>query len=185
MQCGLFHVGDGDQADAVIIAIHHDQLFDAVAVQQAAGLVAVDPLAHRDEVVLGHQVGHLLVRVGGKAHVAVGDDADQAAGFFHHRDAGNAVLVLERQDIAEGGVGRNGDGVHHHAGFKALDLPHLVGLGLGCEVAVDDAHAPRLRHGNGQSRLGDGIHGGGNDRHDQFDIAGETGAGIGLAGQHR
>ena len=35
----LVHVLDGDQPDAAIGIVHHQQLFDAVAVQQAAGLL--------------------------------------------------------------------------------------------------------------------------------------------------
>ena len=40
----------------------------------------LDALAHGDQLVLGHQLGDRLPRIGGEAHVAVGEDADQLAG---------------------------------------------------------------------------------------------------------
>jgi hypothetical protein len=78
----------------------------------------------------------------------------------------------------------DGDGVHHHAGFELLDLAHLVGLGLGVEVLVDDADAARLGQGDGHGRLGDGVHGRRHQRDAQLDGAGELGARVGLVGQH-
>ena len=49
---------------------------DAMLMQQALGFVLADALAHGDELVLGHQLGDALLRIGGKANVAVGQDAD-------------------------------------------------------------------------------------------------------------
>jgi hypothetical protein len=77
-----------------------------------------------------------------------------------HRDAGDAVLLHQRERVGERRVGADGDRVDHHAGFELLDLPHLLGLLVRLEVAVDDADAAGLRHGDGQPRLGDGVHGG-------------------------
>ena len=42
MRLGLVHVLDGDQADAAIGVVHHQQLLDAVPVQQAPRLGRVD-----------------------------------------------------------------------------------------------------------------------------------------------
>ena len=39
----LVHVLDGDQSDAAVGVVHHQQLLDAVAVQQAPGLVGATP----------------------------------------------------------------------------------------------------------------------------------------------
>ena len=69
---------------------------------------------------------------------------------------------LER--VGEGRVGMDGDRVHHHAGFEFLHLRHLGGLRLGIEIAVDHADAAGLRHGDGELRLGDRVHGRGQDR---------------------
>ena len=77
----LLHVLDGDQADAAILIVDDEQLFDAMLVQHPLGLVLADAFAHRDEVFMRHQFGDLLARIGRKAHVAVGEDADQLARY--------------------------------------------------------------------------------------------------------
>ena len=61
MRDRLLDVLDGDQADAAILVVDHQQLLDAVLVQQALGLVLADALAHRDEVFVRHQLGDRLV----------------------------------------------------------------------------------------------------------------------------
>ena len=78
--------------------------------------------------------------------------------------------------------GDDGDGVDDHAGFGALDLVDLAGLLLDGEVAMDDAHAALLRHGDGEARLGDGVHGGGHQRSVQRDVARELGLRADLGG---
>ena len=107
---------------------------------------------------------HCLARIGGEAHVAVGEDADQLAGLavaaaFHHRNAGNAVALHQRQRIGQRRAGADGQRVHHHAGFELLHLADLVGLFVRLEIAVDDADAAGLRHGDGEGGLGDRVHG--------------------------
>ena len=56
----------------------------------------------------------------------------------------------QRERFGERLVGDDGHRVDHHAAFVALDLAHLLGLFLGLEVAVDDADAAGLGHGDGQ-----------------------------------
>ena len=60
----LLDVLHGDETDAAILVVDHQQLLDAVLVQQALGLVLADALAHGDELVLGHQLGDVLARIG-------------------------------------------------------------------------------------------------------------------------
>ena len=79
MRDRLLHVLDGDQTDAAILVVDDQQLLDAMLVQHPLGLVLADALAHRDEILVRHQFGNLLPRIGGKAHVAVGENADQLA----------------------------------------------------------------------------------------------------------
>ena len=135
----LFDVLDGDQADAAILVVHHQQLLDAVLMQQALGFVLADALAHGDELVLGHQLGHALARIGGKAHVAVGENADQLAGFavaaaFDHRNAGNPVVLHQVERLLQRRAGLDGERVHHHAGLEFL---HLADLGRLLRPAPD------------------------------------------------
>ena len=180
----LVHVLDGDQPDAAVGVVHHQQLLDAVAVQQAPRLVRGDVGGDGDEVLPRHQFVDLQRRVGGEADVAVGDDADQAVGVaLDHRDAADAVGVHQGADVGERLVGVDGERVHHHAGFELLDLADLGGLLGGLEVLVDDADAALLGHGDGHGGLGDGVHGGGDDRDVERDGAGEAGARVGGGGQ--
>ena len=60
----LLDVLDRDQTDAAIVLVHHQQLLDAVLVEEPLGFLERHVLAHGDEVVLGHQLAHALTRVG-------------------------------------------------------------------------------------------------------------------------
>jgi hypothetical protein len=51
------------------------------------------------------------------------------------------------------------DRIHHHAGFEFLHLRDLSRLILRIQIAVNDADAAGLRHGNGEPCFGDGVHG--------------------------
>ena len=66
-----------------------------------------------------------------------------------------------------------------------LTLATSRGLALDGHVLVDDADAAFLRHGDGQARLGDGVHGGGQDGQAEADGAGELGAEVDFAGKDR
>jgi len=48
---------------------------------------------------LGHQLGDRRIRVGGEAHVAVGEDAEELAllAALDHGDAGDVVLAHQAQ----------------------------------------------------------------------------------------
>ena len=76
----LLDVLDRDQADAAVVLVDHDQLLDAVLVQQPPRLVLADPLPDGDDLAR-HQFADRLARIVGEAHVAVGEDADQPPGF--------------------------------------------------------------------------------------------------------
>ena len=105
---GLLDVLDRDQADAVIGVIDHDQLFDAVLMQQLLGFVLRHAALDGDQLVLGHQLGDRLIEMGCKTHVAVGQDADQLAlagraiviGWpIDHRHAGDAEIGHQFQRV--------------------------------------------------------------------------------------
>ena len=188
MRDRLFHVLHGDQPDAAILFVDHQQLLDAMLVQHPLRLVLADAFAHRHQVFMRHQFGDLLARIGGKPHVAVGQDADQLARHAlgaadDHRNAGDAMILHQRQRVRQHGVGSDGQGIDHHAGFELLDLPHLRGLAVDIEIAVNDPDAARLRHRDRHPRLGDGIHRGGDDRNVERDGAGDMGANVGFRGQ--
>ena len=93
------------------------------------------------------------------------------------------MIVHQRQRVGQHRVGTDGQRIDHHAGFELLDLPHLRGLAVDVEIAVDDADAAGLRHGDRHPRFGDGVHRGGDDRDVERNGAGDVGADIGLGGQ--
>src|SRR5690606_17998237 len=75
----LLDVLDGDQALQLEPVVDHQDLLDAVPVQQVHDLVVGGPLLHRDQPVLpGHDVADRIVEFLLEAHVAARDDADQA-----------------------------------------------------------------------------------------------------------
>ncbi len=188
MRDGLVHVLHGDQADAAILVIDHQQLLDAMLVQHALGFVLADAFPHGDEILVRHQFGNFLVRIAGEAHVAIGENADQLAGNVLARagddgNAGEAVLAHQRQRFGEFGVGTDGERIHHHAGFVFFHLPDLRGLAFRIEVAVDHAETAGLRHGDRHAGFGDGIHRRCDDRNVQRNGAGGVGADIGVGRQ--
>ena len=58
------------------------------------------------------------------------------------------LLLHQRQRVGERRAGMDGERIDHHAGLEFLDLAHLGGLLVRLEVAVDDADAAGLRHGD-------------------------------------
>src|SRR3546814_3323395 len=75
----LLDVLDGDEADAAIILVDHEQLFDPALVEQTARILLRDSRLHRRQIVAGHQFRDGLAHLFGKADVAVGEDAHQLA----------------------------------------------------------------------------------------------------------
>ena len=179
----FLHVVNGDEAHALAVIIHHEKFFDPVLVEKAPGLGTVNAFLHGHELPR-HQIRHLGVHVGGKAHIAVGDDAFQLAAVIDHGNAGNLARLLDGEKLADGGVRRNGDGVHHHAAFIALHLGHMFGLGGGLQVLVNDAKAAGLRHGDRHGRFRHRVHGRRHDGNGEFDVAGEFRFGGDIRGQH-
>ena len=98
------------------------------------------------------------------------------------RQARDAVAAADLVELLEGGVRADGDRVGDHAGLGALDEVDLVGLVLDRQVAVQDADAAVPGHRDRHPRLGDGVHGGRDERHPDRDLAGQPGRGVDLAG---
>ena len=181
---GFFDVLDGDHAAQLAGVVDHQDLFDAVLVQQGLHFVGAGALFHRYQAVAaGHDVGHGLVVVGDEAGVTAGDDAHHLLAF-HHRHAGDVVGVGEVDQLAHGGVGADGDRVLDHAGLVFLDGAHLAGLIVHRHAFVQDANAAFLGHGDRQTVFGDGVHGGGQQRDVQLDVARQARLQRHLVGQH-
>ena len=170
----LLNVLDRDQALEIVLIVHHQQLLDAMLVQDRFRIAQGCADRDRDQVFLGHHFTDGNIGAGFEAEIAVGEDADQllVLGYGHARDA---VAAHDFQRIGDLLVGRHGDGIDNHAAFRALDLVHFAGLLLDVEVAMDNAQSALLRHGNGHARFGDGVHGRADERDAKFDVAGQAG----------
>lgn len=143
----------------------------------------------RDQVLAGHQFVDLLTRVGSKTDIAVGENADKAArnvtaAVLDHRNAGNAVGFHQRQSLGQRRIRTDRYRVDHHAAFELLDLTDLLGLFDRRQVAVDDADAACLRHGDGKPAFRHRVHGRGDDRQVEFNILGDSRGDIRLARHH-
>ena len=141
-------------------------------------------LAHRDQLVAGHQLGDrrawsLAKRTSRLVRMPTSLPLPRSTTGMPEIWC-SAISASASARVC---VGMDGDRVDHHAGFEFLDLADFVGLLLGIEVLVDDADAAGLRHGDGQAAFGHGIHRRGDQRDAELDRAGDAGAGVGLVGR--
>ena len=87
----------------------------------------------------------------------------------------------QRVRLAQRTIRPERDRVHDHPALAPLDPVDFRGLPLDRHVLVQHADAAGSRHGDGHVRLGDGVHGGGDQRDVERDRAGEAGDGGNLA----
>ena len=168
------------------LVVDHQKLLDAMLMKQLLSLVKANPLLHRDQALVRHEFAHRRIGIGGKPHVAVGHDAGKASIVsLDYREAGDLVPLLQLLDLGKRGFGRHRNRVDHHAGFELLDPAHFVSLLRDIKIFVDHADAAGLRHGDGEGRLGDRIHGGRDQWDAKRNVAGKARPGLGIGGQHR
>ena len=174
---------DGNEPFQVKGVVHHQKLLDTVLVQEFLRLVQAGSLRHRDQVFGGHERRNRLLQVAHETQVAVRENPRQLRALGDG-DAGNPVTGHHLDGFLHPLAWAHGNRVHDHAAFGALDLVDLGGLRLDTEVLVDDADAALLRQGNGQIGLGDGIHGGADQRDVEFDFIGQQGRDVRVTGEH-
>ena len=154
----LFRVLQRQQPGQLAILVGHQKLFDPPRLHQVDRFLAVRRFGQDREVVPGHHRVHGRAVILGKAHVAIGHDAEDAMRFVDHREPGKAVALCQHPRIAQGLVGAQGDGVVDDAAFKALDPPDLARLLLDPEVLVDHPHAAGLCQGDRHPAFGYRVH---------------------------
>ena len=180
----LFNVLDGDEPDAMVVVVDHQQFLDPPLMEDAPGIGFAGADRDGRQIVPGHQLADQLARVLSEADVAVGEDAAQPAPFLDDGDAADAVRLHQLQRFGERLVRSHGDRVDDHSAFEALHLPHRGGLLFDRQVAVKHADAAKLRQGNRHVRFGHRVHRRRENGNMKRDLAGEEGPSVGLAGQH-
>jgi len=136
-----------------------------------------------DEIVFGHDLADELGVIFLETQVAIGEDAGEASPAGDGQ-AGDAVLGHDFEGLAESDVGRDGDGVNDHAAFRAFYAVDFFPLAIDGHIAVNDADASLAGDGDGQTRFGDGVHGGGSQRDVDGELAREIGAGVDVGWKH-
>ena len=173
-----------EPAQEKVIVDDHDAL-QAVAVHQRLCFFQGGAVVHRDQpLARGHDFLDGDIQPRFEAQVAVGDDAHHLPRCVDHRQPGNLVRAGELDHGTHPHVGRYGDRVAQHTGLVALDFEHLGRLLCRRKVLVNDADSALLRQGDGQARVGNGIHGGGYQGKFQRNAAGKPRAQVGLPGEH-
>ena len=130
MRLGLLDVLDRDEADAAELVVDDEQLFDAMRVQQALGLVHADVLAHGDELVLASSAA---TRAGAGRWRSARRDWSECRRAC--RSSGSTTGMPEMRCVSRNGprfgerrVGRDGDRIEDDAAFEFLHLAHVRGL---------------------------------------------------------
>ncbi len=139
----------GDQSFEVEILIHHQQLFDAMFLQDFFGTFQRRAYRHGHQIVLGHHRADQLSVIFFKAQVAVGKNSRQSRAP-RHRQSGDPVLGHDLQRLPQRYVRRDGYRIHDHSGFRALHPVHFFGLAVDRHVAVNqpDSALRNQRHVN-------------------------------------
>ena len=173
---GLIKIFHGDHAAQVKRVVNHQYFLDPVLVQQLLHLGEIGALLHRHELVArGHDGRDEFLRVGLKTHIAPGDDTNQILAIEHWH-AGYTMGTRQLDQLGDGGILLNRDGVLDHTAFEFLNLAHLLCLVGNRHTLVNDADAALLCHRDGQAKFGHSIHGGRYQGDVQFYVARQLGA---------
>ena len=154
----LLDVFDRDQSGEIIVFVHDEELFDPVLVEKLFRIFKGDLRGRdRDQVFMGHHIGHRLLEIGFKAKVAVGQDADQLL-VPDHRHARYPVTVHQFKRFVHLLFRLNRDGINDHPAFRLLDLIDFNCLSLYAHVPMDDPQTAFLGQADGRPGFGHRIH---------------------------
>src|SRR5690606_14354309 len=154
----LDDVLDRGQATQFEIAVDDQHTLKTVLVHQRLGFIKCSAFVHGDQALLRcHDFAQGHIQAVFESQVAISDYANQLAAL-DNRQPGDAMLPLQGDGVAHLHGGRDSDRVNDNAELVALDARHFAGLLVGGKIFMDDANTAFLGHGNGQARLGDGVH---------------------------
>ena len=147
----------------VVVGIHNGQAVELVGPDDVVGLLQGGFGGSGNKLLPGgHKGSHLLVYIHpADPVVTAGNDAQQLSArraVIGDGHGGEAVLLLQSQNICQGVVrGQIGCG-GNETGFVVLDLGNHGRLALNGLGTVDKADAAFLGQSDGQGIVGDGLH---------------------------
>ena len=163
-----------DEAQKRAVLGHHGQFLDLVLLQDVAGLIQTRVARRGDEVLLRHHLVDGLPQLLLETEIAVGDDTDELVLAVHHGNAADVVFRHDAHRVAHRLVGGDDDGRVDHAVLGPFHRGHLTSLVGNRHVLVNHADTAFAGDGNGHVGLRHRVHGGGNKRQIQHDVARET-----------
>ena len=149
------------------------QLLDPMLVQHLASLFQAGPFGRRDQLVALHDLRDLQIHPGFEPQIAIRENTDQLL-VFGNGNPGDSVFRHQRMGIANRLIGRDRDWVENHAALRFLDPVHFSRLIHRRQDAVNNPDAAFAGDGDGQPRLGDGIHGRADDGNVDLDVASQS-----------
>ena len=178
----LFDILDGDEALELIIVINDRQLFNFVFREDLLRLLKGGADRCGNQMVLGHDLPDRNVKVGQKAQIAVGDDADQPHASVADRHTGNLIPAHQRVGVGHIVIGRKVEWIDDDPVFRTLDLVHLGHLFLDGHIFVDDPDSPFAGNGYRHRRGGHSIHRGGDQRGVEDNVPGQHSMQVNIPG---
>jgi hypothetical protein len=178
---GLLEILDGDEPPEAAVLAGHEQLLDAVLVQERLARLEVGALPHGHEVRRHDRMDRAREALL-EADVPPRQDAHRLA-VPHHGESVDAVLPHQGHGVGEGLVRIHGDGVDDHARLGPLHPLDLPGLVLRGEVLVNEAEAAAAGHRDRELGTRDRVHRGADERNVQRQPARQARPGIDLVGQ--
>ena len=160
-----------NESDEASVFVHHGEFLNFVFLKNQRGGSQVGLLSSGHEVFACHHFLHQLVEVSLKAQVAVGHDTHQVLVVVHHGDTADMVFGHQCQCIAYGASALNSHGVVNHTIFGTLDDGHLSCLFLNAHILVNHTDTTLASDGNSHGRFGHGVHGGGDERDVEVNVA--------------
>ena len=179
----LGDVLDGDQTLEFKVVVDHQQTLKLVFIKQGLGFERRSAFLDGDELFTRrHDLVCLDVVTGLKAQITAGHDTHDLAAVTDWKTR-DSELLGQFQNLQHRVLRGDNHRIADDARLVALDLGHMRGLLLSCQVLVYDADAALLRNSNRQSRLGHGVHSGGHERQIQANIARKLGGKCGVLGK--
>ena len=201
----LLKILEGDQTHYLFDAVDDGDLLYLVADQQLFALLEnrVQVAVRRVEIAI-HLVVYQLIQGGHLAldqlileleavYISLSEDARyhllvclsqpwRVLGLLLgcHQEGGNVILLHQGLHLFEVGCFLHADRVGVHEDSRPLHLQDLVALILDWHEAMDQSKSSLACHLDGHRRLGDSVHGGGDDGDVEGDVFGEVGRNVAL-----